>query len=180
MTQVVGLPGGGVASYQVIGDGRPALMFAGGPGFTAAYMNGDAELFSDVLRAYLVDPHGSGSSTPPPDPAGYSPEGHARFYEEVRRALGLPEVVVLGHSFGATTALTYAALFPEAVQACIAVAAFGAGPEAGPRKEARPKRRWRPCSFVTPAHRGTPQRGRSWMSGPSGSWPPATRRRWSR
>ena len=91
-------------------------MFAGGPGFTAACMNGDAELFSGVLRAYLVDPHGSGSSTPPPDPASYSPEGHARFYEEVRRALGLSKVVVLGHSFGATTALTYAALFPEAVQ----------------------------------------------------------------
>ena len=134
MTQVVGLPGGGVASYQVIGDGRPALMFAGGPGFTAAYMNGDAELFSDVLRAYLVDPHGSGSSTPPPDPASYSPEGHARFYEGVRRALGLSKVVVLGHSFGATTALTYAALFPEAVQACIAVAAFGVGPEADARE----------------------------------------------
>lgn len=130
MTQVVGLPGRRAASYQVVGSGRPALMFAGGPGFAASYMNGDAELFSDVLRAYLVDPHGSGSSTPPADPADYSPEGHARFYEQVRQALTLPKVVVLGHSFGATTALTYAALFPDAVEACVAVAAFGIGPDA--------------------------------------------------
>jgi proline iminopeptidase len=134
MTQVVELAGGRAASLRVVGGGRPALMFAGGPGFTASYMNGDAELFSDVLRAYLVDPHGSGLSTPPADPADYSPEGHARFYEEVRRALQLLKVVVLGHSFGGTTALTYAALFPDAVEACVAVAAFGIGPEAGPRE----------------------------------------------
>ena len=128
--QVAALPGGRAASYEVIGGGRPALMFAGGPGFSAAYMNGDAELLSDVLCSYLIDPHGSGSSTPPAGPAGYSPEGHARFYEEVREALALPEVVVLGHSFGATTALTYAALFPESTAMCVAVAAFGIGPDA--------------------------------------------------
>ncbi|HEY6278998.1 MAG TPA: alpha/beta hydrolase [Streptosporangiaceae bacterium] len=130
MTEITGLPEGRAASYHIIGDGRPALMFAGGPGFSAAYMDGDAELLSGALRSHLIDPPGSGSSTPPADPAGYSPEGHARFYEEVRRALGLPEVVVLGHSFGATTALAYAALFPESTAACIAVAGFGIGPEA--------------------------------------------------
>jgi proline iminopeptidase len=128
--QVAALPGGRAASYEVIGGGRPALMFAGGPGFSASYMNGDAELLADVLCSYLIDPHGSGSSTPPADAADYSPEGHARFYEQVRQALGLPEVVVLGHSFGATTALTYAALFPQSTAACVAVAAFGIGPGA--------------------------------------------------
>src|SRR4029450_1405413 len=71
-----------------------------------------------------------GSSTPPADPGEYSPEGHARFYEEVRRELELRKPVVLGHSFGATTALTYAALFPENTAAVVAVGAFGMGPEA--------------------------------------------------
>src|SRR5215470_6293330 len=130
MTKVVALPGGRTASYHAIGSGRSALMFAGGPGFSASYMNADAELLSDTLHSYLIDPHGSGSSTPPADPADYSPEGHARFYEEVRRALALPKLVVFGHSFGATTALTYAALFPESTAACVAVAAFGIGPDA--------------------------------------------------
>jgi proline iminopeptidase len=130
MTRIVALPGGRMASYEIVGSGKPALMFAGGPGFSAAYMNGDAELLSDVLCSYLVDPHGSGSSTPPADLADYSPEGHARFYEEVRQALALPEVVVLGHSFGATTALTYAALYPQSTARCVAVAAFGIGPDA--------------------------------------------------
>ncbi|MBI3648136.1 MAG: alpha/beta hydrolase [Actinobacteria bacterium] len=127
--QTIGLPGGRAATYEVVGEGRPALMFPGGPGFAASYMRSDAELFADVLRSYLIDPHGSGGSTPPADPKDYSPEGHARFYDKVRRALGIERVIVLGHSFGATTALTYAALFPGAVERCIAVAAFGMGTE---------------------------------------------------
>lgn len=75
MTQIVALPRGRTASYEVIGSGRPALMFAGGPGFSAVYMNGDGELLSDALCSYLIDPHGSGSSTPPANPADYSAEG---------------------------------------------------------------------------------------------------------
>jgi pimeloyl-ACP methyl ester carboxylesterase len=106
-------------------------MLPGGPGFAAAYMRGDAELFADTLQSFLIDPHGSGDSTAPKDPADYSPEGHARFYEEVRQALGLDRVVVLGHSFGGTTALTYIALFPDHVERCIAVSAFGMGTEVG-------------------------------------------------
>ncbi len=129
MGEIVELLGGRRASYEVIGRGRPALMFPGGPGFGAGYMRADAELFADVLQSFLIDPHGSGASTPPAEPSAYSPEGHAAFYDEVRRSLGLGEVYVLGHSFGATTALTYTALFPEAVIACVAVAAFGIGPE---------------------------------------------------
>lgn len=127
--EIAHLTRGRQATYDVVGRGYDALLLAGGPGFAATYMRGDAELFSDVLRSHLVDPHGSGGSSRPSDPAAYSPEGTARFYEEVRRALGLGPVVVLGHSFGATTALTLSAMYPASVSACIAVAAFGIGEE---------------------------------------------------
>jgi pimeloyl-ACP methyl ester carboxylesterase len=123
------LAGGRRASYEVIGKGIPTLMLPGGPGFAAACMRGDAELFADTLQSFLIDPHGSGASTRPMDDADYSAEGHARFYEEVRQALGLDRVCVLGHSFGATTALTYAALSPRNVERCVAVATFGIGTE---------------------------------------------------
>jgi proline iminopeptidase len=131
MGPVVGLSDGRQARYEVIGQGRPTLMLPGGPGFGAEYMRGDAELFADTLQSCLIDPHGSGRSTPPSDPTAYSPEGHAAFYEEVRRALDLHEVLLVGHSFGATTALTYSALFPDVVVGCVAVAAFGIGPDTG-------------------------------------------------
>jgi len=123
----VALADGRQASYEIVGRGKPTLMLPGGPGFAASYMRPDAELFADALQCFLVDPHGSGTSSPPPDSAAYSPEGHVQFYEEVRRSLGLETVCVMGHSFGATTAITYAALFPRVVERCIAVAAFGIG-----------------------------------------------------
>ena len=44
--------------------GRATLMFPGGPGFAAAYMRGDAELFSDTLESFLIDP---------PNPPGEGP-----------------------------------------------------------------------------------------------------------
>ncbi len=127
--QTVELGSGRQATYEVIGEGAPTLMFAGGPGFASRYMRSTAELFADVLQSHLIDPHGSGGSTAPADPANYSPQGHARFYEDVRVALGLGPVTVFGHSFGGTTALAYASTYPEVVTRCIAAAAFGGGAE---------------------------------------------------
>jgi len=129
--QIVELEGGRQATYEVVGTGMPTVMLPGGPGYSAAYMRGTARLFAGVLQSHLIDPHGSGGSTAPADPAGYSPEGHARFYEEVRQALGLGEVIMFGHSFGATTALTYAAMYSGSLSRCIAVGAFGVGVETG-------------------------------------------------
>ena len=128
---VVELTDGRQASYEVAGSGWPALMLPGGPGLGAAFTYHHAELFTDTLESCLIDPHGSGRSTSPRDASAYSPEGHAVFYDEVRHALDLGEMLLLGESFGATTALTYAALFPEQVMGCIAVSAFGVGPAAG-------------------------------------------------
>ena len=131
---------------------------------------------------FLPDrPHGSGSSTPPVSPAGYSPEGHARFYEEVRQALALPEVVVLGHSFGATTALTYAALYPQSTASCVAVAAFGIGPDAdaqdgGDAEVEADALLARHASLAG----GMPKRGPSWTPGPSACSPPLMRPKWNR
>lgn len=130
MSKVITLPDGRQASYTTAGQGIPALMLPGGPGLQAGYLAGEAELFADVLSSYLVDPPGAGASTAPRDPSGYSAEAHASFYEEVRQALGLPKVVVYGHSFGATVALAYAAAYPEHTAACVAVAPFAIGANA--------------------------------------------------
>jgi proline iminopeptidase len=126
----VTLPDGHTATYEVIGSGsEPLLSFVGGPGLSAKLMRPDAQLFAEHFTCYLIDPHGSGGSTPPRDETAYDPVGHARFYDEVRRALDLGPVNVHGVSFGGTVALTYAALFPEVTSRCIAVSAFAVGEE---------------------------------------------------
>jgi proline iminopeptidase len=125
----VRLADGRSATYEVLGNGPPLLSFVGGPGMPARFMRPDARLFAERFSCHLIDPHGSGGSTPPREDTAYDHEGHARFYEEVRRALNLGQVSVHGASFGGTVALTYAALFPEVTTRCIAVSAFAVGVE---------------------------------------------------
>ena len=127
LRESVELPDGGRAAYEVVGDGEPLLYFQGGPGFSASLLRDDAELLSDRFAVHLIEPHGSGGSTPPSDPSGYGPVGHARFYEAVRQALGIERATVMGISFGSVVALAYSALFPDAAARCIAIAARAVG-----------------------------------------------------
>jgi proline iminopeptidase len=117
------------AAYEVIGEGPPLFYFQGGPGFSAALLRSEAELLADRFSVYLIDPAGSGGSTPPSDPSQYDHVGHARFYEEVRQALGIGPATIMGISFGGIVALTCAALFPEATTRCICVASRVVGQE---------------------------------------------------
>jgi pimeloyl-ACP methyl ester carboxylesterase len=125
----VELGGGRRAAYEVVGEGEPLLYFQGGPGESAVLLRDDARLLSDRFAVHLVEPHGSGGSTPPADPSLYDHVGHARFYDEVRLALGLERATIMGFSFGATVALTYAALFPEVAVRCVSIAGRATGEE---------------------------------------------------
>jgi proline iminopeptidase len=139
--QLVELGNGRRASVHLFGEGDPLLYFAGGPGLPAMLNLIDAELLEDRFRVYLIDPHGSGDSTPPSDPASYDHLGHAAFYDDVRRALGLDRVWVGGVSFGGVVALTYAARYPDVVDRCLVVSARATGEDiAGEEAEAEMER----------------------------------------
>lgn len=125
----VELGGGRRAAYEVIGDGPPLLYFQGGPGFSAALLRPEAELLADHFAVYLIDPAGSGGSTPPDDPSQYDHLGHARFYNEVAHALAIGPATIMGISFGGIVALTYASLFPDRSERCIAVSSRVIGAE---------------------------------------------------
>ena len=127
--RTVALGRGRQATVEVIGSGPPLFWFEGGPGLPARLSRPDAHLLGDSFAVHLIDPHGSGGSTPPDDPSHYDHVGHAHFYNEVRRALGLARVSIAGVSFGGTVALTYTSLFPDATVRCVAVSPFGIGAE---------------------------------------------------
>jgi pimeloyl-ACP methyl ester carboxylesterase len=129
LSESIELGDGRRAAYEVIGHGEPLLYFQGGPGFSANLLRDDAGLLGDRFAVHLIDPHGSGGSTPPADRARYDHIGHARFYDEVRRSLGIDRATIMGWSFGGTVALTYAALFPQASSRCIALGALAVGAE---------------------------------------------------
>ena len=136
LSRTVELEGGRIASYEVVGEGDPLLFFQGGPGFGAAPLVENAGLLSERFAVHVIDPHGSGGSTPPRSDADYTPEGHARFYDEVREALGIEKASLMGISFGAVTALTYAALYPDRVDRCISIAGLAHGAEVDPEQTA--------------------------------------------
>lgn len=129
LNQNVDLGEGRTAAYEVIGDGDPLLYFQGGPGFSAALLRPEAQLLADHFAVYLIDPAGSGGSTPPSDPSQYDHVGHARFYNEVRQALGVGPATIMGVSFGGIVAMTYASLYPESTTRCISVASRAVGVE---------------------------------------------------
>jgi pimeloyl-ACP methyl ester carboxylesterase len=129
LAQRVELGDGRVAAYEVIGEGEPLFFFQGGPGLSADLLRPEAALLADRFAVHLVDPHGSGGSTAPADPSQYDHLGTARFYDEVRAALGLERATIMGISFGGVVALTYAALYPEATARCVAIAALAVSPE---------------------------------------------------
>jgi proline iminopeptidase len=129
LSENVDLGEGRHAAYEVIGSGAPLFYFQGGPGFSAALLRPEAELLAEDFRVYLIDPAGSGGSTPPSDPSLYDHIGHARFYDEVRRALGVGPATIMGTSFGGIVALTYAALYPQSTTRCISVASRAVGEE---------------------------------------------------
>jgi len=137
LAEIVELPQGRVASYEVIGEGKPMLYFQGGPGYSASLLRDDAELLADRFAVHLIDPPGSGRSTPPDDSSQYNHLGHARFYEEVRQGLGVERATIMGISFGSLVALTYAALFPDRATRCIAVASRVTGEEGAGDEGAR-------------------------------------------
>jgi proline iminopeptidase len=123
----VDLRDGRRAAYEVVGDGAPLLYFQGGPGFSAALLRREAQLLADRFAVHLIDPPGSGGSTPPGDPSQYDHLGHARFYDAVRQALGIGSTTIMGISFGGIVALTYASLYPEVTSRCIAVSSRAVG-----------------------------------------------------
>jgi pimeloyl-ACP methyl ester carboxylesterase len=135
-TEILALDAERQATYEIVGQGEPALWFEGGPGFNAALGRADCEVLADRFRCYLIDAPGTGGTTAPVDKREYGAKGTAAFYEEVRQALGLGPVTLLGHSWGGTVCLAYAALYPESSRRCIAIDAWAAcrdideGPEA--------------------------------------------------
>lgn len=107
---------GGSVWYKILGtgNGTPVLLIHGGPGGRSCRMEPMAELVGRDRPVILYDQLGGGRSECPADPSLWTLGRFTREVEEVRQALGLKEVHLLGHSFGGTLAADYLATFPRA------------------------------------------------------------------
>jgi pimeloyl-ACP methyl ester carboxylesterase len=78
---------------------------------------GLAPVVAELSGVDAVAPDLPGYGLSAPLPAGNTVLNYADIVDEVRRDLGVPSMVVVGHSLGANIALAYAGLYPDRVAA---------------------------------------------------------------
>lgn len=111
---------GGRVWYQVVGSGNetPLLLLHGGPGAPSHYLK-PLEQIADDRPVVFYDQLGAGRSPAPNDPALWTVERFVQELDDVRSALGLDDVHILGHSWGSMLAMDYLLTEPEGVHSVI-------------------------------------------------------------
>ena len=107
-----------------VGDGPPLLCVPGGPGRAAEYLE-DLGRLSTTRQLLLLDNRGTGASELPADRASLQMPRLAGDLEDVRAALGLAPVDVLGHSAGCPVVLLHASRHVDAVRRLVLVTPSG-------------------------------------------------------
>jgi len=111
---------GGRVWYRVVGSGSeiPLLLLHGGPGAPSYYLN-PLEQVSVDRPVIFYDQLGAGRSERPTDESLWTVNRFVNELAEVREALGLDNVHILGHSWGSMLAIDYMLTKPEGVQSLI-------------------------------------------------------------
>ncbi|WP_210366666.1 proline iminopeptidase-family hydrolase [Bacillus sp. REN3] len=104
--------------YNKGAEGIPVIVLHGGPGSSTYSMKGLKELSAD-RPVILYDQLGCGKSERPDDLSLWQLERFVEELGQVRAALGLGNVHLLGHSWGTTLAASYVLENPEGVKSVV-------------------------------------------------------------
>lgn len=115
--------GGGVRlAYRVVGTrGETIVLVHGGPGFTSDYLADDMGRLARRHRVFAYDQRGIGRSTLVTDSTALAAQRYVEDLEAIRRHLGVEQLTLLGHSWGAAPAAMYAMQHPQRVRRMILV-----------------------------------------------------------
>jgi len=103
--------------YETSGAGNIPVVLVHGYSMSSAVWEKVLPLFGSDYRLFAVDLPGFGRSDKPE--AGYSCRELAESIRILMDALGLPQVVLVGHSFGGQVIQHFAASYPERVLALV-------------------------------------------------------------
>lgn len=111
---------GGRVWYRIVGSGddTPLLLLHGGPGAPSYYLN-PLEGVSVDRPVIFYDQLGAGRSDRPTDSSLWTVDRFVRELHDVRTALGLHQVHILGHSWGTMLAVDYMLTEPDGVRSLI-------------------------------------------------------------
>jgi proline iminopeptidase len=94
--------------YQTIGQGAPLMIVHGGPGVSHDYLMPHLLPLARTRQLIFIDERGSGRSEKLEDASQYTVENMVEDVENVRQALHLGKITLLGHSYGGVLAQAYA------------------------------------------------------------------------
>jgi len=94
--------------YLSVGRGEPLLIVHGGPGASHDYFLPYLLPLARSNRLIFIDERGSGRSQKLENPSGYTVGNMVEDVEDVRVALNLGRIALLGHSYGGVLAQAYA------------------------------------------------------------------------
>ncbi len=111
---------GGRVWYRIVGSGTetPLILLHGGPGCPSYYLKPLARL-ADERPVVFYDQLGAGRSDHPADTSLWRVDRFVEELQQVRDALGLGEVHVLGHSWGTMLAIDYILTSPKGIRSLI-------------------------------------------------------------
>ena len=111
---------GGKVWFQIVGSGKatPLLLLHGGPGAPGYYLK-PLERIAVDRPVIFYDQLGAGRSPAPADKSLWTVERFVDELAQVRTALELDEVHILGHSWGSMLAMDYMLTQPEGVVSLI-------------------------------------------------------------
>jgi len=114
-------------NVEVLGEGPAIFFFAGGPGNSHDYMQGNFGQYHKTHKVVFIDMLGRGLSDDAQNVSEYSVANDVHIAEEVRKKLQLDKISVCGHSYGTVVAQAYAITHPEKVDKMILIAGFHSG-----------------------------------------------------
>jgi proline iminopeptidase len=111
---------GGKVWYRIAGSGNktPLLLLHGGPGFPSYYLDRLVAL-ADERPVIFYDQLGCGRSDRPNDPSLWTLERFVAELAQIREALHLKEVHILGHSWGTQLLMEYLQTKPKGIRSLI-------------------------------------------------------------
>ncbi|MCU1284185.1 MAG: proline-specific peptidase [Acidobacteriales bacterium] len=99
---------GALIYYKIIGRGQPLMIVHGGPGASHDYLLPHLLPLMRTNKLIFIDERGSGRSSKLEDPKQYTVANMVEDIENVRNALGLGKISLLGHSAGGVLVQAYA------------------------------------------------------------------------
>jgi len=99
--------------WMAVGKGEPLVVLHGGPGASHDYFLPYLLPLARTHRLIFIDERGSGRSQRLQDASGYTVEAMVEDVEDLRVALGLGQISLLGHSYGGVLAQAYALKYQQ-------------------------------------------------------------------